>query len=329
MKEKKMGYGEDSEPILLIFDDYIVLGVFDGVGGSGGATCKSNYSKEGEDKTKAYIGSRIIRDAIEKAIKQNPTIIATDDFNNILTNIINQRYTEEKTEFPPHTKGILRSPLIKEYPTTLSIVTTIQNKEEYIIDSYWAGDSRNYLWTEKGLFQISIDDLKGNLDPLQNLYEDAQMTNCIQAETPFTIRHKRITLPLSEKFIVMSATDGCFGYYPSPMDFYKALLTSLHPAENAKDWENELTGLFEHVTADDLSFSAAAIGFKSFKDLKNDIKEKNRSIKQYFYLRSDFEKMLRKRQKLEMEIKTMNDKLFSEIQRLWPAFKVSYLKYMQ
>lgn len=329
MKEKKLGYGEDSKPILLTFDNSIVLGVFDGVGGSGGATCKSSYSENGEDKTKAYIGSRIVRDAIETALLQSPTLIQEENFNEILKDIINKRYVLEKKEYPPQSKGILRSTLIKEYPTTLAITTVYIKNNQYVIDSYWAGDSRNYLWNEKGLFQISLDDLKGNLDPLQNLYEDAQMTNCVQADSSFKIRHKRIFLPIQDKFVLLAATDGCFGYYPSPMDFYKALITSLQSSDNPREWEEKLTILFEYVTADDLSFALAAVGFRSFKALKKDIKEKSRNIKQYFYLRSEFERLVRKRNEIDLDLKDLNENLNIEIQNLWPEFKVPYLKYMQ
>lgn len=327
MQEKKEGRGEDSEPILFYNDNTIVVGVFDGMGGAGGAECDSDYTVNGQLMTKAYVGSRIVRDAIDKAIHENPSIVLKEDFAEILKQIITERYAAEKEKYAPKAKAGLRSALIKEYPTTLAITTIVKDEARYLIDSYWAGDSRNYIWNARGLFQISIDDLKGNLDPLQNLHEDAPMSNCIQADGPFEIRHQHVELPLGAKFAIISATDGCFGYYPSPMDFHKALINSIKASNDFELLKKKLTEAFAFVSADDFSFSIAFIGFKKFKDL-NDLKGYDSSLNQYFNLRRDFEEKVRKSNKLKDEIALMSEKLNSVIEELWPKYKTSYLKYM-
>lgn len=327
MQEKKDGRGEDSDPILFHNENTIVVGVFDGMGGAGGAECDSDYTVNGQFMTKAYIGSRIVRDAIDKAINGNPSIVLKEDFAEILKQIITERYAAETEKYAPKAKAGLRSALIKEYPTTLAITTIVKDKDKYLIDSYWAGDSRNYIWNAKGLFQISIDDLKGNLDPLQNLHEDAPMSNCIQADGPFKIRHWHGELPLGAKFAVISATDGCFGYYPSPMDFHKALINSIKASNDFESLKEKLTQAFAYVTADDFSFSIAFVGFKKFKEL-NDFKSYDSSLKQYFYLRRDFEEKVRKSNRLKDEIASMSKELDSVIEELWPKYKRSYLKYM-
>ena len=76
-QDKIEGRGEDSDPILFHNDNIIVVGVFDGMGGAGGAECESDYSVNGHLMTKAYVGSRIVRDAIEFAIKEDPSIVET------------------------------------------------------------------------------------------------------------------------------------------------------------------------------------------------------------------------------------------------------------
>lgn len=237
MQEKKEGRGEDSDPIRFSNNDSILLGVFDGMGGAGGAECESDFSHDGIHMTKAYVGSRIVKEAIEKSVRENPGILFDSNLEVILSNIIRVRYAEEKEKFPPKSKGGLRSALIKEYPTTLAISCITRTHEKFSIDSFWAGDSRNYIWNQDGLFQISVDDVKGNLDPMQNLHEDAPMSNCIQADGPFKINHKNILINHKDRFVVISATDGCFGYYPSPMDFEKALLDSLINASSLEEFE--------------------------------------------------------------------------------------------
>lgn len=326
MQEKKIGRGEDSDPILYANVDSILLGVFDGMGGAGGAECSSDYSHDGIDMTKAYIGSRIVRDSIENAICENPKIILEPDFTEQLSNIIKNRYSIEKEKYPPKSKGGLRSALIKEYPTTLAISCVISTDSEYYIDSYWAGDSRNYIWMDNGLFQISIDDLKGKLDPMQNLHEDAPMSNCIQADAPFRINHKRISLKRNSKFVVISATDGCFGYYPSPMDFEKALIDSLNNSTSVDEFKQRLATAFAYVTADDFSFSIAAIGFKNFNELKSCLGSPTKLVKEYFSKRRYFEQEVRK---TDEKIAKLKEGVESCLTSLWPTYKRNYLKYME
>lgn len=332
MIPKKEGRGEDSDPILLpnenfIFptDNIIVLGVFDGMGGAGGAEWDSDFTEDGQFKTKAYIGSRIVRNAIEKAIMDDPSIVLLKEFSDKLKKVIIERYASEKEKYPPKSKGGLRSALIKEYPTTLAITIIIQEENEYYIDSYWAGDSRNFIWNTDGLFQISIDDLKGNPDPLQNLHEDAPMSNCVQADAPFKINHKRIPLSSKSKFVAISATDGCFGYYPSPMDFEKSLIDTLHNSNSIEEWEGNLIKAFSFVTGDDFSFSIAAVGFKSFNELKSYLGSPNKLIKSYYAKRTHFEQEVRKADEKIAKLKKSVD---ASLNWLWPQYKETYLKYM-
>jgi hypothetical protein len=324
MQEKKHGLGEDSDPMLLYHDGKTVLGVFDGMGGAGGAECESDF---GSGHTKAYVGSRIIKEAIEELINSEPSIVCNDSFVNILSETIKNRYAAEKKKFPPKSKGGLRSALIKEYPTTLAMLCVRRENCNYIIDSYWAGDSRNYIWTNDGLFQVSIDDLQGKLDPLQNLHEDAPMSNCIQADAPFTIHHKSIKdFSGNSKFIVLSATDGCFGYYPSPMDFERILYRTLRKSEDMDDWKSNLSKLFAYATGDDFSFSLAAFGYNQFSDIKKDLSHSN--IQEYIYKRDEYENEVRKLNKLEEKISEKGKSLEFKITGMWPDYKKSYLKYM-
>lgn len=327
MIPKKEGRGEDSDPILYHNDNIIVVGVFDGMGGAGGAECESDYTVNGQLMTKAFVGSRIVRDAIENAVKEDPSIVIQGNFSERLKQIINERHALEKKNHPPKSKISLRSAQIKEYPTTLAIISLYKDKTNYLIDSYWAGDSRNYLWTSKGLFQISIDDLKGNNDPLQNINDDAPMSNCIQADGPFAIRHHHFELPLDAKFVLFSATDGCFGYYPSPMDFQKALINSVKASSDFNQLEAKLVEAFAYVTADDFSFSMAFIGFKKFKEL-NKLKSYDSKLNRYFNKRRDYEEKVRRSQRLEEEIEIRGEKLKAEILKLWPEYKKQYFKYM-
>lgn len=177
-----------------------------------------------------------------------------------------------------------------------------------------------------GLYQISIDDLKGGLDPLQNLHEDAPMSNCVQADAPFKINNKRIVLKDKSKFVVISATDGCFGYYPSPMDFEKALIDSLKNSNSIDEFKERLALAFTYVTADDFSFSIACVGFKNFNELKSCLGSPNRLVKEYFNKRDYFEREVRNS---EEKISKLRRGVETNLYELWPAYKRRYLKYME
>ena len=209
--EKKEGHGEDAPPLLVIKDDAVGVGVFDGMGGAGAATCMSDF---GEGYTKAYVASRIVEKEVENLFDESlgKEYISSD----MLKERILQRLKKEQETFPPTTKSMLRSKLVRDYPTTMAVISLRRTNTDLQIDSFWAGDSHCYLWTRKGFYQISKDDLEEDNDPMENLRNDAAISNCICADRDFRINHEQISLS-KEPVVILSATDGCFGYFPTPI----------------------------------------------------------------------------------------------------------------
>ncbi|MDE6577454.1 MAG: protein phosphatase 2C domain-containing protein [Muribaculaceae bacterium] len=329
MREKRIGRGEDSDPILLTSsadESLIVTGVLDGMGGAGSSECESDFSTDRENKTKAYVASRIIKEAIENFITDSFSLILSNDFSTVLKERIKSRLSDEIKKFPPKSKSILRSALIKDYPTTLALTTIHSLEDNYCINSYWAGDSRNYLWTKNGFFQISKDDLKGNPDPLENLKNDAPMSNCIHADGDFEIHNIRIdSIPVTEKIIILSATDGCFGYYPTPMDFEKVLRKTMKSSSSFEEWVIKLVREFEAVTGDDFSFAVATVGFEYFRDLKKTLSKGDYLSQNYFRLKNTRDEVINIYKKL---IGKLHRKIQKEVSFIWPKYKKNYLKYL-
>lgn len=314
MIEKREGHGEDSNPLSIVKDDFCAVGVFDGMGGSGATVCKSEF---GDDHTKAYVASRIIFEAVKNYIE---SIKDVRDINSDGIRVTAKRRLEqEQRNYPTKASG-LRSKLVRDYPTTLAITTAFENGDgTHTINSYWAGDSRNYLWTQEGFYQISNDDLDTETDPLENLRNDGALSNCICADREFYINNISIQVP--DKFIILSATDGCFNYFASPMHFQEVLLTGLKHSESVEEWESYCKEEFSAVTGDDVSISLLAIGFESFTDLKEtfmfstvtgieEIKSAQDEIKQ-----------------LTSKLDSAKENLETLIQSKWEAYKVSYMKY--
>lgn len=261
MVEKIKEHGEDSDPLLIMNEDNYAVGVFDGMGGSGASTCESNF---GSGHTKAYVASRIVKETVELHLIQS---LSSHDLSvDGITDCIRKRLKHELEKFPPKTKTVLKSRMVRDYPTTMAL-STVKRKDDYWqVDSFWAGDSRNYLWQIEGLHQISKDDLDTDADPMENLRNDAPMSNCINASNEFKINHR--SWKVKGPFVLLSATDGCFGYFPSPMHFEYMLKSTLQEAHSLEEWNEALKGKIKEVTGDDYSMSLVAIGFDSYDRLR-------------------------------------------------------------
>lgn len=314
MIEKREGHGEDSNPFSIVKDDFCAVGVFDGMGGSGAAICKSEF---GDNHTKAYVASRIILEAINNYMENTKDVRSINSDGIRFT--ARGRLEQEKSNYPTKASG-LRSKLVRDYPTTLAITTALKNDDgTHAVNSYWAGDSRNYLWTPEGFYQISKDDLDTELDPLENLRNDGALSNCICADREFFINNK--TIQVAGKFVIISATDGCFNYLASPMHFQEVLLTGLKLSETVEKWENFCKAEFSAVTGDDVSISLLAVGFDSFADLKDTFMQS--TIAGIEKIKSAQDEI----KHLTSEIESAKESLASLIQSEWDVYKLSYLKY--
>lgn len=313
--DKRDGYGEDSTPLSIAKNNFFAVGVFDGMGGSGAAICKSEF---GDNHTKAYVASRIIYEAIRNYLENVKDV--RDINSDGIKNTARGRLEQEKSNYPTKISG-LRSKLVRDYPTTLAITTAIKNEDgTHAVNSYWAGDSRNYLWTTDGFYQISKDDLDTESDPLENLRNDGALSNCICADREFCINSK--TIPVVGKFVILSATDGCFNYFATPMHFQEVLLTGLKLSECVEEWEKFCKEEFSAVTGDDVSISLLAIGFVNFDDLKETFIQSTITGIEEIKSAQDEIKLLTS--KLESAKKSLESLIQSE----WDVYKLSYMKYL-
>ena len=78
----------------------------------------------------------------------------------------------------------------------------------------------------------------------------------------------RIEKKIAEPFMVITATDGCFGYLTSPMAFEGLLLETLEESNTPLEWEGKLREAIGAVTGDDYTLQASAVGFCDFAMLK-------------------------------------------------------------
>ncbi|MFM7681405.1 MAG: hypothetical protein ACKO7P_01485, partial [Bacteroidota bacterium] len=251
---KKENQGEDAPPINLeITSKTRVISVFDGLGGSGSTI----YEENGEKRTGAYISSRVVSkvvlDFFVDLKNQNTTYEVNNEFiENLKIQIINS--LEEKLKLQKYEVSKLKSSLIRTFPTTMALINCEIEDCQTKLDIIWAGDSRAYVLTpDKGLIQLTKDDLKLDNDPFENLKSDSPLSNMICLENDFKLNHK--TFSFDTPLLVIVASDGCFGYYSTPMHFEYYLLHSLMDSNSEQEFKDKLKQEFSKVSGDDFSLS--------------------------------------------------------------------------
>jgi len=230
------------------------------------------------------LASRLAAQVTEQAFVQlNPDL---ESFSQKLKQYLQTAFSLKVAQLDQQ-RSKLKSKLIRRLPTTMAGVcfkTLDKQTNSYETQTFWAGDSRVYVLREQGLQQISEDNLVENFDALENLQKDSPISNCISADDDFHIFSKKYTF--REPIVLITATDGTFGYLPTPAHFEYFLLAMLHHPRvcTMEDWQKYLTIALEMVTGDDMSLSLLALGFGE-KDLSL---LKYKTIDRFKYLKQNF-----------------------------------------
>jgi serine/threonine protein phosphatase PrpC len=267
---KVLDQGEDSDPIVRDGPDLGLVGVFDGMGGAGGTV----YETPSGPRTGAYLASRIARDVVEARMLEllEPDWnlngkAAAEDLRRSVRQALEERLAELKA--PP---SRLRSKLLRALPTTMAVVA-LQRADRggptWAGHVFWAGDSRAYVLTSSGISQLSTDDLRDPGDALSNLRHDSVVSNAMSADTDFHVNYRRVEL--DAPFLLVCATDGCFGYVPTPMHFEHLLLRGLKGARTTRAWSAAVQAAIVPVTGDDAAMAVLGVGtdLQGFQSLLN------------------------------------------------------------
>lgn len=120
-----------------------------------------------------------------------------------------------------------------------------------------------YLLDSEGLAQLTVDDVE-DTDELSNLTSSAAMTNVLSSDGKWKMTWWRFRV--DHPCLIFAATDGCFGFVSTPMEFEHMVLQALLEARDPTDFERALDERFGQRAGDDYTLAMLSVGFGSFAE---------------------------------------------------------------
>ncbi len=318
------GQGEDADPILRDGPDLALLAVFDGMGGAGGTV----YETPDGPRSGAYLASRIARDVVEERMLDllvpdwnlNGAAAAED-----LRRSVQQALQDRLAELHAPKSG-LRSRLLRALPTTMAVLALQRSQRSgsrWLCHVFWAGDSRAYVFAPDGASQLSTDDLRDPSDAMTNLRRDSVVSNAASADTEFSVNYRRVEL--WAPFLLVCATDGCFGYLPSPMHFERLVLNGLCTTRGVDGWSRTVQDDVAAVAGDDAAMALIAVG-ADMDELKVLYGPRLAELDDQFT--GPIDEVSRSVQQAEHELAALRQRQLDDTQRLWSRYQPDYERYL-
>lgn len=289
---------------------YGLIGVFDGCGGLG-AQRHSYYS----GMTEAYMASRLGAGAFYDCFRDLfPSEETGEALAKTYLSAVSDACEQLLSTYRPQLDGMtpqIKGSMVRTLPTTAAAAFLCPGKsDDFVIAPIWAGDSRVYLLTRNGLMQLTRDDTTVP-DPMENLYEDGILKNILCAESKTKLHC--FALSVKEPFCVLTATDGCFGYFTTPMEFEGALLETMLRSQTAAGWEEALSEKIGKIAGDDYTLCLAAYGYDSFSAMQAEFADRYRALE------ADYLEVLRSSPNSDREFR----------RKLWQSYRPQYARYLK
>lgn len=255
-KPARENLGEDSFYCAADADSAIVA-VCDGCGGLGARKYESFKGHTG-----AYIASRTVSGAVCDwyHIWRKENGKSKQTFAESLDTMIRRAY--KICEPYGIEKMRIMGSMVRKFPTTLALAYAEKDENGILIRILWAGDSRVYLLDKNGLAQLTRDDTDVE-DALENLISDGAMTNVLSSDGKYTLNYR--TIYITDPCLIFAATDGCFGYIPSPMEFEYTILNAIAESRTPDEFKRMLYDEFTQYAEDDFAFGMMSFLFGSYR----------------------------------------------------------------
>lgn len=287
-------------------DNVLLSGVLDGCGGAGAKRYRRadrwTGARISSHETGRTLAEWFQAKSAKELRKQSQEEVAKE-----LHDVLSTHLYEIKA-FLGTEKSLVEDNLSAELPTTLAVMTAEPwRKVDIRIRSYWAGNSRNYVFLPDGLRQISRDNLDGDHDG-DEPRENGILSNAINASNRFTIYSREVTQ--KGTMMLLSATDGVFGNFDSPIRLEWILLDTLQHAACPLDWEESLKAEIDDWSSDDHTMELVVLNAETFSKLKAAYRRRWTEMKTQYV------------EKLDIAAENKNHELYLE---LWRQYKKDYL----
>lgn len=301
-KPAKQNYGEDSFYCAKSQNSAVIC-VCDGCGGLG-----SRKYERFQGHTGAYMASRAVSAAIhdwyhgnhKKSWKNVKKLISSIDHYIKEAYAVCESYGTERVR--------IMGSMVRRFPTTLALAYAENDGEGIILHVIWAGDSRIYLLDADGLAQLTKDDTDVE-DAFENLMCDGVMTNVLSSDGNYQLNCK--TIRLTSPGIVFAATDGCFGYVTSPMEFEYVVLKALVENETPKGFKKTLKTSLAQYAGDDFAFGMMSFYYGTYENTRKQLSQRLQYLKETYM----------------NQLHTENEE--ECIRNLWQEYRLGYEKYMK
>lgn len=247
-----------------------LVSVFDGCGGSG-----SRRYENFEGRTGAYVASRAVAGSVSKWFSETDGNLAD------LAVYVSQAL-EVCRNFSDKTGRLIGS-MGLSFPTTAAGIVISPNGKKADVECFWAGDSRCYMLDDDGLHQLSRDDVDGQ-DAFQNLSGDGALTNVISDTGKYNLNENKLSV--RTPCILFTATDGCFAYMKTPMEFEYVMLETLLKSESIGQWKKYLNARILEFAGDDHTLCLSAFGFEDFEHIKQYFSKRAKDV-YYTYIQTN------------------------------------------
>lgn len=158
---------------------------------------------------------------------------------------------------------------------------------------------------------------------MANLSQDSVVSNAMSADTDFMVNHRRIEL--GTPFLLVAATDGCFGYLSSPMHFEGLLLSTLVNAPDQHSWSQDLQAHITAIGGDDASMAVLGIGadHQGFRSLFAD----RAAALQTRWVRP-LDQLATEIREVERQLDVLRRRRTQRAAELWATYRPGYEQYL-
>lgn len=300
-KEARENLGEDSF-FCAGQNRSAIVSVYDGSGGLGAHKYDSFKGHTG-----AYMASRTVSCAVCDWYKDHHNKSWKNIYKMVesIDSYIRKAY--KICEFYNTDKMRIKGSMVRKFPTTMALAYAENDTDGILLNVIWAGDSRVYLLDENGLAQVTKDDSDVE-DALENLSNDGVMFNVLSSDGKYQLNYK--TIKLIKPTIVFAATDGCFSYMHSPMEFEYVILKTLCNSKTPYLFQKELQITLSKYAGDDLTLGLMSFYYEDFKKVKISLSER------LVYMKKKYIDILNREKSHEC------------LHHLWKEYKCFYERYL-